>query len=151
MTQQWAGTLKAGQCQWEGNMLHGRSAYVKHKCRCDICTNENAAYSRSYRATHEKPDPELQWKRDLKKYNITIEEYRAILAEQDFRCGICHIPQDSLDYRLCVDHDHDCCRGDRSCGDCIRGLLCRRCNLLIGMAGDDEFLLLNAICYLEGD
>ena len=38
---------------------------------------------------------------------------------------------------LVVDHDHDCCPGSRSCGLCVRGLLCGTCNSAAGMLGDD--------------
>lgn len=36
-----------------------------------------------------------------------------------------------------LDHDHTCCPLSRSCERCRRGLACRRCNYLIGLAKDD--------------
>ena len=32
-----------------------------------------------------------------------------------------------------VDHDHACCDGNMSCGACIRGVLCAKCNVQVGV------------------
>lgn len=47
-----------------------------------------------------------------------------------------------------VDHDHSCCPTDRTCGRCIRAILCAECNKLIGIAGDSVQRLEQAIVYL---
>lgn len=31
-----------------------------------------------------------------------------------------------------IDHAHTCCEGRRSCGSCIRGMLCNGCNMALG-------------------
>jgi hypothetical protein len=50
---------------------------------------------------------------------------------------------------LSIDHDHACCPGRISCGKCIRGLLCNRCNRALGLLGDSIELLKKMIAYLE--
>lgn len=58
-------------------------------------------------------------------YGISIELYELMLAAQDGRCYIC---QRKSAKHLSVDHDHTCCPGKKTCGNCIRGLLCQGCN-----------------------
>lgn len=58
---------------------------------------------------------------------ITIAEYDVLLASQSGVCALCFKPTKG-DKRLDVDHDHGCCRPNRSCKKCIRGLLCNNCN-----------------------
>ena len=48
-----------------------------------------------------------------------------------------------------VDHDHGCCPGGLSCGKCIRGILCRKCNVAIGYLNDDPTLARAAADYLK--
>lgn len=64
------------------------------------------------------------------KYNITADEYDTMLLAQGGVCAICLKPPTGR-RRLSVDHDHACCDTEKSCGQCIRGLLCVRCNALL--------------------
>lgn len=84
-------------------------------------------------------------------YRLTIEGYEALLASQSARCAICKTDEPGGRGRWHVDHDHACCSGSRSCGECVRGLLCSRCNPLLGMARDDTRTLRAAIAYLDND
>jgi len=81
-----------------------------------------------------------------RKYGLTVEAYDALL-ERDDGCAICGI-KESYSKRLHIDHDHACCPGGRSCGKCVRGLLCSSCNTGLGAFLDDAELLLKAINYL---
>ena len=70
------------------------------------------------------------------RYNITREDYQAIFDAQGGVCGLCKRPEKSSingEVRaLAIDHDHTCCRGNFSCGKCVRGLLCTSCNQKLG-------------------
>lgn len=82
-----------------------------------------------------------------RRYNITIEEYDEFFERQMGCCAVCNKPETTFDSkfnvirRLHVDHDHETGR--------VRGLLCRKCNLIIGHADDDLERLLSAALYLE--
>ena len=80
-------------------------------------------------------------------YRLTQEDYDRLLEEQSGLCAIC-LETGPLQ----VDHDHSCCPGEKSCGDCVRGLLCRRCNYtILGAAKDNAELLQRAADYVKRD
>lgn len=84
---------------------------------------------------------------NLKKKNLTIEAYSELEKSQNGVCKICG----NKDYkRLSVDHDHSCCPGEKTCGNCTRGLLCSRCNKALGAVEDSVELLQKMIAYLKG-
>lgn len=75
-------------------------------------------------------------------------DYLDLLAQQGGVCAICRRP--SRDgKRLSIDHDRRHCPGPRSCGACIRGLLCFGCNVGIGKLGDTAAALNIALQYLQ--
>lgn len=87
-------------------------------------------------------NPDRVFKQRLNQlYKITSEEYYQRLSNQDYKCDCCKQDFDSTQKEPCVDHDHTCCPGYKSCGKCIRGLLCRRCNVALGYFEKRPFLV----------
>jgi hypothetical protein len=74
-----------------------------------------------------------EFAREMKKYSASVEWYRDKLIEQGGLCAVCHHLNHSRRgelHRLQVDHDHRCCDlKTKSCGNCLRGLLCETCNV----------------------
>jgi hypothetical protein len=72
-------------------------------------------------------------------YRLDSTTYEKIKEQQNHACpcgrffGASYVPH--------VDHDHKCCAGRRSCGKCVRGLLCSRCNTVLGLLEEDPNLL----------
>jgi len=83
----------------------------------------------------------------LKRYKMTPEEYDAKLRAQGGVCAICGgLPGHR---RLVVDHDHSCCPGRVTCGECNRGLICYECNMALGKMHDSIEVVRAALAYLE--
>jgi hypothetical protein len=63
----------------------------------------------------------------MRKYKMTFEEFE---SRSKNGCEICG---DKPKINLHVDHNHKCCNGVVACGNCVRGLLCSRCNMTVEM------------------
>lgn len=83
----------------------------------------------------------------LRKYGITDEQYRDMLAAQGGGCAICGKIKDTrhgrigIIRRLQIDHDHETGR--------IRGILCTNCNNGLGRAKDNPERLRAMAEYLD--
>ena len=84
------------------------------------------------------------------RYSLDLERFDALLAAQGGACGVCGTTKPGGKGAWNVDHDHTCCAGNRSCGACVRGLLCHHCNTGLGMFRDSPDTLTSAIAYLSG-
>ena len=65
-------------------------------------------------------------------YKWTVEQYNEQLALQGGHCALCPAVQGTHKRRMAVDHDHTCCKGQRACEKCRRGILCANCNRMLG-------------------
>ena len=82
-------------------------------------------------------DPDYRDKARARRYGLSLQELRAILARQGNACAICK----TSGQPLCIDHCHATGR--------VRGLLCRKCNIGLGCHDDDPRRTRAATAYLE--
>lgn len=82
----------------------------------------------------------------LGRYHLTVLQLDLILRTTD--CESCGAAFSNSKDRH-IDHDHACCSGTGSCGECIRGIICGRCNTGIGQFRDSPSVLIAAAAYLQ--
>ena len=87
------------------------------------------------------------YKGKLKTYGISIDQYLQLKDKTNGRCYICN--KEELTKRHSIDHDHNCCPGKKSCGKCIRGILCHQCNTALGLLEENVDTLNSMILYLS--
>lgn len=81
-------------------------------------------------------------------YGMTLAQWEDMFNSQGRACAICQATESK---QWNTDHDHACCPGAKTCGRCVRGILCEPCNRAIGLFHDDYATLLSAADYLLKD
>jgi hypothetical protein len=106
------------QCYYEKN-------YVAH---CKYYVERRASRLEAYAANINGAKDKVR-DRVFKKYGIFPRWYEEKLSEQNGGCAICGKRDNGVINSFAIDHNHNCCpEKKRSCGKCVRGLLCSRCN-----------------------
>ena len=126
---------------------HGHTIW-KVECKCGkIYERSSDNLTRTRRGPIKACDCNHPWNysgltmkdRKLRKlYNITETDWNRMLREQDGKCLICGAKEDE---RLHVDHCHET--------DRVRGLLCKTCNVCLGLLNEDPALFERCIEYIE--
>lgn len=120
------------------NFSTANSASDKLHWQCKACINR----SREKNPTRERA------KQLRLGYNMTLQQYDQMFAQQGGVCAICKRPEthrhrwsDTGYKALSVDHDH-------KTGD-VRALLCASCNMSFGMMNEDPERIQALLAYAE--
>lgn len=142
------------------NTTYNEAVKVRRKVDLEF-RNQKNAYKRKLRERPEDKEKVRVYKANNRpriisydrkaKYKITQEQFDALFLSQGSKCAICGRQDSGWKGRWHLDHDHSCCDGAKSCGKCIRGILCQPCNLLLARAKDSVETLAGAIKYLSRD
>lgn len=104
-----------------------------------ICKACNKEKTRAWRIANPTKYRSAQYKR---KYGITYEEVQALKQGCNYTCEVCGLQEtQALRGTLFVDHCHKTGR--------VRGMLCQRCNTILGQCEDSIETLKAAVTYLE--
>jgi hypothetical protein len=103
-------------------------------------TGKQSARDRQARYKAKSDGKKRRYNHVVRKYGLTPGQYEALLQSQ---CGKCALCQQDMGLDVCVEHDHTT--------GVVRGLTHRRCNSIMGLAGDNAELLMMAVRYLNGN
>jgi len=100
-------------------------------------------YLSTQRGYYHSDKDSYKWRNIKSMYNLTKEDFFDLFEKQDGKCALCNRVFETLTQRdLHIDHCHETNK--------IRGLLCMKCNVGLGMLGDNEEGLLKAMAYIRG-
>lgn len=130
------------------SFIASRVKAKRRHTQCRVCVA--VACSRRHRKNIVHRSRQVYVNKLNRIYGLTASQHERMIREQGNLCAICHQAESIVDARsmgsgktfsLAIDHDH--------VTGAIRGLLCRRCNQMIGRVHDDAGILRSAADYLD--
>ena len=125
-----------GMSKEDKTKAYWKKSYEKHKEKRRAEGREQAKKYRKENREEVLRKKAEQWLHD--NFKRTVEWYNTTLLEQGGHCCLCDKLPSIRKFQ--VDHDHKCCPTDKThrktCGNCVRGLLCEGCNTTLGYLED---------------
>lgn len=115
--------------------------FYKGRKECKACFNAKA--KDRYHADEAGKAKRIQRQKYAvaeKKYGLEADVLDALLSGGCMVCGSYN--------RLAIDHNHDCCPTEYTCGECLRGVLCYECNVSEGLMGSNPDRFIAMAMYL---
>jgi hypothetical protein len=106
--------------------------------RCRECVRKE--HSGYYKDNNEKIRAYRRNFGRISRYGITEDEVREIIASQNWKCAIC---ERKIEITAHVDHDHET--------GVIRGVLCKQCNIALGLLSDNAGTVIKAALAFSGN
>lgn len=135
----------------ENKIIQLESCHKRYKEKREQILDKCKDYYQSHKKEikmYPSSNPEYKKDRYLQRtYGITLNDYNELLEAQNGVCAICGNPETTINKRgnrvqdLAVDHDHTTGK--------VRGLLCRKCNRILGDANENIAILTMATNYLK--
>ena len=117
----------------ETRRIARRASYQKRK-------EKILAQEKKYRLVNQPSKRQIKYKQ---RYGITAKQFSDMIWNQNNKCLICKETFKVTGKKLTIHVDH-CHKSNK-----VRGLLCARCNVGLGLFNDDPDRLRVAIAYLE--
>ena len=116
---------------------------LKNWCRSCMNAYNKTKYVHSIRKPKKERDPIHERNRQMIiRYGISNDDYIRMYNEQNGCCYICGAAKQMFTKKgLLIDHDHKTMA--------VRKLLCHKCNVALGQAGDSISRLKDMVSYLE--
>jgi len=120
--------------------------YNKNRCTWNECDRANwvdgLCQMHFKRKLNGKPmdidrDSNNKYTRIKHRYKLTKEQYDLMAKDGCYVCS-------STEF-LHVDHDHACCPTNKTCGKCVRGIVCHSCNITLGRLEKGTIALVNEL------
>jgi hypothetical protein len=146
--------VQSGRLRIRCKQCHNDQVKAWHKEHPEYYENYQKDWVKENKAANPEKWRARQFRQDMKKMGKTPEWYNEQFEKQKGLCAICERPEVEIHpktgqiARLATDHNHACCPGDKSCGKCVRGLICAKCNQCLHQVEEVENWCEKATNYL---
>lgn len=121
-----------------------KAIHVIYRKESNVPYKNREKYLSAQRGYYNEDKDAYKWRTRLYLHKITKEQFFDLLEKQSAKCALCDKEFPGIFGKdMHIDHCHDTGK--------IRGILCKVCNVGLGMLGDDIKGIEKALKYVKGE